>query len=716
MKTLLFASFFILVCSFGFAQTFIIDSLPKQGILLDKGWKWHAGDNPEWAKADFDDLAWTPIDATQDIGDLSQIFDSKIKWLRLDFEVKSKFTEQVGLSINQVGASEIYLNGRLVKQIGYFDVDLNKVIANDPRAIPFYLPVDSAGKYNLAIRYVLQPNILYTKLFNNRNLFFKASFVPLVPTLNSELNSQSYRVGLEIFKLGIFLILFILHAAFYFNQKNDKAHLLLTLIFLSLAALYFLGTVTRYDFNVSDFFWHCNLLVFLYLLAFCLQLAVLYYFAKVKIDFSYRSLIVFAFITEFLAIFSFNYGNLGFLLFQVAFLFFLLRITIIGLKKKIKGFRFLSVGVILNILALIFTFAGLNFLQVFKISIYLVDLIYNVGFIAFPIGLSIYMGLKSSDTNKELTEKLTENEILKEHAVNQEKEKQQILSTQNETLEKQVKERTAELVASQNQLIQSEKLASLGELTAGIAHEIQNPLNFVNNFSELSVELIQEIKSPLTPDGGILDGQKVDMELIDDVVQNLTKINEHGKRASSIVTGMLEHSRASTGVKELTDINKLADEYLRLSYHGLRAKDKNFNADFEFIADPDLPKINVIPQDIGRVLLNIINNAFQAVQQKAQSSKGTEAKSNPKVEIRTQLSDNKVEIKIKDNGSGMSEATKAKIFQPFFTTKPTGQGTGLGLSLAYDIITKGHGGTLEVVSTEGVGSEFIISLPFKTNS
>jgi two-component system, NtrC family, sensor kinase len=271
-----------------------------------------------------------------------------------------------------------------------------------------------------------------------------------------------------------------------------------------------------------------------------------------------------------------------------------------------------------------------------------------------------------------------------------------------------------ELKSTQAQLIQSEKLASLGELTAGIAHEIQNPLNFVNNFSELSVELLEELKSPLTPEGGIREGEKMDMELFGDVMQNLEKISLHGKRASSIVKGMLEHSRISTGEKELTDINALADEYLRLAYHGMRAKDSSgptsrFNADFKTDLDENLPKIKVIPQDFGRVLLNLINNAFYAC---AERSKKGETAYKPKVTVRTQLKANsQLLIAIKDNGIGMSEETKAKIFQPFFTTKPTGEGTGLGLSLAYDIVTKGHGGSIECESVEGEGTKFVVKLP-----
>ncbi len=252
-----------------------------------------------------------------------------------------------------------------------------------------------------------------------------------------------------------------------------------------------------------------------------------------------------------------------------------------------------------------------------------------------------------------------------------------------------------ELKATQAQLIQSEKLASLGELTAGIAHEIQNPLNFVNNFSEVSSELVTEMKEELA-----VGNQQSANEIADDLKQNLEKITLHGKRASSIVKGMLEHSKASSGEKELIDINALADEYLRLSYHGLRAKDKDFNSDFKTDFYSDLPKIAVIPQDIGRVLLNLINNAFYAVK----------SVDKPMVEVTTKNADNQVIILVKDNGLGMSDEIKAKIFQPFFTTKPTGQGTGLGLSLAYDIVTKGHGGTLEVKSTEGGGSEFTIKL------
>ncbi|QIP17076.1 HAMP domain-containing protein [Spirosoma aureum] len=284
------------------------------------------------------------------------------------------------------------------------------------------------------------------------------------------------------------------------------------------------------------------------------------------------------------------------------------------------------------------------------------------------------------------------------------------LQAAQEELERRVAERTTELQhslenlrATQTQLIQREKMASLGELTAGIAHEIQNPLNFVNNFSEVSTELVSELKDEL--DRGDLDEAKV---ISDDLTQNLQKISQHGGRASAIVKGMLEHSRTSTGERQPTELNALADEYLRLAFQGFRAKDNRFNCELLTHFDSTLPVANVVPQEIGRVLLNLYNNAFYAVSQK---QKTAPADYQPTISLSTQRSESGVQIRIKDNGMGIPDSIKAKIFQPFFTTKPTGEGTGLGLSLSYDIITKGHGGSLTVESQDGEGTELEILLP-----
>ncbi len=260
----------------------------------------------------------------------------------------------------------------------------------------------------------------------------------------------------------------------------------------------------------------------------------------------------------------------------------------------------------------------------------------------------------------------------------------------------------SDLKSTQSQLIQSEKMASLGELTAGIAHEIQNPLNFVNNFSDVNTELIDDAGMEINK--GNINEVKTILNVIKD---NEQKINHHGKRADAIVKNMLQHSRSSSGVKEPADINKLVDEYLRLAYHGFRARDKSFNTTLKTEYDESIGKINIVSQDIGRVVLNLINNAFYAVSEKAkQNIEGYE----PAVSVSTKKEKDKIEIKVKDNGDGIPDSIREKIFQPFFTTKPTGQGTGLGLSLSYDIVTKGHGGKLHHSSKDGVGSIFIIEL------
>ncbi|MGI4728357.1 MAG: sensor histidine kinase [Janthinobacterium lividum] len=294
--------------------------------------------------------------------------------------------------------------------------------------------------------------------------------------------------------------------------------------------------------------------------------------------------------------------------------------------------------------------------------------------------------------NKAIAERKVELEVLVQ-------ERTAELSNQKEELQHAL----AELRSTQDQLIQSEKLASLGELTAGIAHEIQNPLNFVNNFSEVSAELIDEMAEELEK-GEIKEA----LSIATDIKQNLEKIRHHGKRADGIVKGMLQHSRNNSGERQLIDVNVLADEYFRLSYHGLRAKDKSFNAAMTTHYQENLPKVNVVPQDTGRVLLNLFNNAFYATQQKAKTAGSTYK---PEVTVNTSFTGTFLVIKVKDNGTGIPEEIREKILQPFFTTKPTGEGTGLGLSLSYDIVVKGHGGKIDVESEEGKGSEFIIKLP-----
>jgi signal transduction histidine kinase len=296
-------------------------------------------------------------------------------------------------------------------------------------------------------------------------------------------------------------------------------------------------------------------------------------------------------------------------------------------------------------------------------------------------------------------------------------EQQRILTQQNVHLEKSVQERTfklseqkeelqkslAELRLTQLQLVQREKMASMGELTAGIAHEIQNPLNFINNFSEVSKELAEEMEKEL-----VQGNQQEALDLSKNLKENLDKIAHHGKRAEAIVKGMLQHSRGASGVKEPTGINDMADEYLRLTYHAVRAKNKGFNVVVQTDFDSKVGNINVYPQDLARVLVNLYNNAFYSMHEKKKLLKEAYE---PVISICTRKVAGNVVIRVKDNGMGIPQKILAKIFQPFFTTKPSGEGTGLGLSLSYDIVTKGHRGELSVETKEGEGAEFIVQLP-----
>jgi len=333
---------------------------------------------------------------------------------------------------------------------------------------------------------------------------------------------------------------------------------------------------------------------------------------------------------------------------------------------------------------------------------------------------SVIWGFGTWLTNRRQRKELTK---AREKAIIEEKNNR-IMAEMKAQLEVQVAERTSELTkqkeelehtlnelkSTQSQLIQAEKMASLGELTAGIAHEIQNPLNFVNNFSEVNNELIEELKGELSK-GEQQRDKNLEEDLLRDISQNLEKINYHGKRADAIVKGMLQHSRVSTGQKDPTDINALADEYLRLSYHGLRAKNKNFNATIKTDFDTKIGEMMIVAQDMGRVLLNLINNAFYAVNEKFQRLKDS-GSYEPTVSVSTRKINQSVQITVQDNGNGMPAELRDKIFQPFFTTKPAGEGTGLGLSITYDII-KAHGGDIAVESSQGVGSKFIITLPIK---
>jgi len=679
-----------------------VDSLPATGVPFDKGWSWR----PENAK----DTVWKPIDVSLPFSKNSDFASSKVSWLRLTLTIDSSLCQRpLALLTRQTGASEIYLNGKRIRQLGTVSEDpTSEITASTALGSISYLVFSKAGTYTLTVRhsYTSSPTF-FQKLFPSKKVLFEATLIEPTGRFEKAFQSGRYIAWYNWSLAGLFLVMAVLHFILYLynTTKSYNRTFALCLLFATLHFVVGDGLFgTSHPFTASLLTFAYSLFISLYILILCytiisyLQQPISWFFKVLGVVFltvtSVSILTPDAPLTQYI-----YYGSLLGLLVEVV------RKVVLARKSNQRDSRSLILSFVLMI---VFLSARLLIISG-TIQVGSVQNWANFLMIAFyactPLTLSMLIARSISTTEKELQSKLKEVEELS-------LEKQRILSQQNDLLEKQVAERTSALTqslkhlkATQQQLIQSEKLASLGELTAGIAHEIQNPLNFVNNFSEVSVELLDELKSERTKEER---DEELENEILDDIFQNLEKINYHGKRASSIVTGMLQHSRASTGKKEPINLNTLADEYLRLSYHGLRAKDKSFNAKMNTFLDESLPKVNVIPQDFGRVLLNLINNAFYAVQAKGK----LEIKDySPTVSVHTQATEQGIVIKVEDNGTGIPEELKSKIFQPFFTTKPTGQGTGLGLSLAYDIVTKGHGGTIKLDSTEGEGTTFIITLP-----
>ena len=679
-----------------------VDSLPATGVPFDKGWSWR----PENAK----DTVWKPIDVSLPFSENPDFASSKVSWLRLILTIDSSLCQRpLALLTRQTGASEIYLNGKLIRQLGKVSEDpTSEITSSTALGSISYLVFPKAGTYTLTVRhsYTSSPTF-FQKLFPSKKVLFEATLIEPTGRFEKAFQSGRYVAWYNWSLAGLFLVMAILHFILYLynTTKSYNRTFALCLLFATLHFVVGDGLFgTNHPFTASLLTFAYSLFISLYILILCytiisyLQQPISWFFKVLGVVFltvtSVSLLTPDAPLTQYI-----YYGSILGLLVEVV------RKVVLARKSNQRGSRSLILSFVLMI---VFLSARLLIISG-TIQVGSVQNWANFLMIAFyactPLTLSMLIARSISTTEKELQSKLKEVEELS-------LEKQRILSQQNDLLEKQVAERTSALTqslkhlkATQQQLIQSEKLASLGELTAGIAHEIQNPLNFVNNFSEVSVELLDELKSERTKKER---DEELENEILDDIFQNLEKINYHGKRASSIVTGMLQHSRASTGKKEPINLNTLADEYLRLSYHGLRAKDKSFNAKMNTFLDESLPKVNVIPQDFGRVLLNLINNAFYAVQAKGK----LEIKDySPTVSVHTQATEQGIVIKVEDNGTGIPEELKSKIFQPFFTTKPTGQGTGLGLSLAYDIVTKGHGGTIELDSIEGEGTTFTITLP-----
>jgi len=705
MKNILYIIAFLLPLSL-FSQeerVFVItdSTLADKWAILAKDWLYKKGDQKQWANPEFNDTSWKVKSGSANLNtsDDKTIADrGEIVWLRKRIKADISLNDVLVLNIFQRGVSEIYLDGKLIHQLGSVSPDKDKVIYNNPFRKLLQLPLEKGKVHVLAVRFV---NVQYQfPIYSDTNGYFRIAASTLSNANSTDVVKNNYIASRTEFQnryhisLGLAILIFLIFFCVYlfFPTEKINGYFSLSNLFLVLftAGVIWVIKDSGPGFWISFYYDTCIVISGMIVL-YCL-----YHIFEKTVDAVFKAV----FLLGLIAIGCFFLFDPDLVAPTWGLILYLATIKL-GIKslnnKRVAGIIFITSS-----------FTGLLFWFYINVNrIWLTQLPSIEQYIPFlfmlnPIVLGIYLAYSFGKNSQDLRLNLEQVQKLSS-------EKESILSQQKDTLEQQVKKRTSDLnrtlnnlKATQNQLVQSEKMASLGELTAGIAHEIQNPLNFVNNFSEVNSELIEEMKEEL--EKGNLDEVKV---IAKDIDYNEQKIMLHGKRADAIVKGMLQHSRSSDGKKEFTNINALADEFFRLAYHGLRAKDKTFNATLKTDFDNSIGKVNLAAQDIGRVILNLITNAFYVVDEKKKS--GIE-NYEPTVLVTTKKMHDSIEVSVKDNGNGIPQNDLDKIFQPFFTTKPTGKGTGLGLSLSYDIV-KAHGGELKVESSEGEGAEFIIILP-----
>jgi signal transduction histidine kinase len=658
-------------------------------LMVLNGWVFRQGNDVNWSKKEIDTTSWVALTPSQPTIK-NAIVNGKFEgWFRLRFMLDGSFkNRQTGITAYRWAATDIYLDGNLIVSYGNTGVN-GKPYEENREALPTTqsLHLEPGKEYILAVHIVDFINPLNHRFLKSESV--GKNFDPLL-MLTGPLTYKKANDEIAYFFLytGINGFLSILFWFLYWQNRQER-----NLLFISIStSLYFLWplllTIAWYPLNLEFNTWWLTFFIAVQLWP--LAMAAMVYTVGQIFNFRFKNTLGIA------GILFVIYSSISTYIypFEISFslppliITLLLLLIVLSSWKKLKGAQWAIV-------------AGTLFTAIFSYT-WSSSYKYQSGmYLSFPVSLMIYVAMRFKEI-------LNEVQVSTKRVVQLSEEKKQQAVKQQKILEEEVARQTIELRTSlenlkstQAQLIQSEKMASLGELTAGIAHEIQNPLNFVNNFSEVNKELAQELKSELA-----VGNFQSATEIAGDIQENSEKINNHGKRADAIVKGMLQHSRKSEGIKESTGINALCDEYLRLSYHGLRAKDKSFNVTLKTDYDERVGKINIIPQDFGRALLNVYNNAFYAVIQKSkQGDSGYE----PTVIVGTKKNGANIEVTVIDNGIGISQKIVDKIFQPFFTTKPTGEGTGLGLSLAYDIV-KTHGGDIKVKSKENEGSEFIINL------
>jgi len=711
-------SCFILCSHFCTAQNFSdkaywSDLIRHNYLPIDSLWLFHSGNdlpamdlnNADW------EIANTELLQNKNGQPLKM---QGVGWYQKSFYVPVGFrSKPIALRMGQFGASETFMDGKLIQRNGVVGSSIENEKIYVPRK-PVIINLDSQAYHKLLVHY---SNLHANRPgYTNKHIGFRLLISPPEVEPQTELENLT-SLPVSIGMIFIFSIYFFFVWLFYPKRLASLITMLLLFNFcVVLTSVYFTGKENEWEplLRASN-----TVAITAAWLSFfsLLVLYALYYRGRMP---RRTWLIIAGMIVCVFAVLNPNFAFLSGIV-SILVYFEIIRMLILGIRNKATGFWILLIGFLIQQAGFFLIVVDVfHWFPIYTPQFFLMQMIFPQ--LGIPLTYSLHLAWEFRSANRDLRSQLIQVNELSKKSLMQEQEKQQLLASQNETLEKQVEKRTVELSNSlkdlkstQAQLIQSEKMASLGELTAGIAHEIQNPLNFVNNFSEVNTELIDELQQELKV-GKVDDA----ISILNDIKANEQKINHHGKRADAIVKGMLQHSRSSSAENEPTDINKLADEYLRLSYQGLRSKNKSFNASLKTNYEENIGKINIIPQDIGRVLLNLYNNAFYAVNEKSISNiEGFE----PTVSVSTKKINSTVEISVSDNGYGIPQKIVDKIFQPFFTTKPTGQGTGLGLSLSYDII-KAHGGELKVTSNvaevnpdtfEKEGETvFIIQLPFAT--
>ncbi len=694
------------------------DNLETNNIQIFENWDFYPGDDSSWARTSFSSAGWQLTDCrVRRYSDSLQANRwSGIGWFRKTIVIDSSLRNKtVGMTLNHYGASEFYINGKLINIFGKVSEDSEKEEIYYSNSKPLIIHFNSDSSYLFAVRYSNHLPIDYPYLYYRfrGTLGFWATFKSLDNALDFYGVTQAHETSLSAWLIGTFLSISVIYFLLFLFYYKQKEYLYYTIFTFSIAL--------NFSINVLDNIVSSNLVYFLgftiilrsiVLAIFLSVLAFLYqiFYGRMLKLFRYLLAIgIAAYAFQMITGYNDMARNIYFAIVFVCSAE-ILRVVFVAIKRKKNNAWVIGAGVSVFVggvlIVLILVLLGTQFNDNYIVFILLFSI---------PLSMSIYLARTSMQTNKNLETQLENVKKLSDQAIEQQKAtakleiETQLVKAENERktqeLEyaKEIEKAYTELKATQAQLIHSEKMASLGELTAGIAHEIKNPLNFVNNFSEVSSELVDEIKELLQK-----ENNQEGLEIAADLKQNLGKINQHGKRADSIVKGMLLHSRGTSGEKTLTDINDLLDQYVNLAYHGMRAKNKEFNITIEKNYDESIEKMNVVPQDISRVFLNIINNACYAVYNKKKDISDNNFL--PTLRVSTEKMDGKIEIKIGDNGNGIPADILDKIFQPFFTTKPTGEGTGLGLSLSYDIITKVHGGELKFVTKDGEGTEFVISL------